>query len=148
MKKLLAIFFISTTLVFAGNYNNNQIGLDTVVGAVIGVAIGNQVGKGNGRDAAKVVGGLLGASIANNSRNSSSYNDDYNYRRSESYSRYNDDYYEDRYYERRVPSQVVVIYNDFDDRRYYGKHNHHRRGHDFRNNYRSERFYYERYSRR
>ena len=63
MKKILAMFLISSSLVFA---DNNSIGLDTVVGATIGVAIGNQIGKGNGKDVARVAGGLLGATIANN----------------------------------------------------------------------------------
>ena len=43
MKKILAMLFISGSLVFA---DNNTIGLDTIVGATIGVAIGNQIGKG------------------------------------------------------------------------------------------------------
>ena len=62
-------------------YDNNQIGVDTLVGATIGVAIGNQIGKGNGRDVARVVGGLLGAKIANNTRYQRDYNDYYDDRR-------------------------------------------------------------------
>jgi hypothetical protein len=65
MKKVLSMFIISSSLLFA---NNNDIGLDTIIGATIGVAIGNQIGHGSGRDAAKVAGGVLGAVIANSSR--------------------------------------------------------------------------------
>ena len=141
MKKILAMLFISGSLVFA---DNNTIGLDTIVGATIGVAIGNQIGKGNGRDVARVAGGLLGATIANNSRdsrayrdydNSDNYNNHYNsynnYERSTTYIR-NDPYYEDRYYDRRPSSQVVIVYNDGYDRRppyrHYRPNRHH---HDY-----------------
>ena len=65
MKKVVSIFLISGSLLFA---DNNTIGLDTVVGATLGVAIGNQIGQGSGRDAAKVAGGILGAVVANNTR--------------------------------------------------------------------------------
>ena len=127
MKKILSILFISSSLVFAGN--NNDIGLDTIVGATIGVAIGNQIGRGNGKDVARVAGGLIGATVANSTRDSRNYNnyDNDNYNRYNSYNSGNyertttyirDDYYyyDDRYYyERRVPSsQVVVVYRDFD----------------------------------
>ena len=37
MKKILSMFLITSSLVFA---DNNSIGLDTLVGATIGVAIG------------------------------------------------------------------------------------------------------------
>lgn len=140
MKKILSILFISSSLVFAGN---NDIGLDTIVGGTIGVIIGNQIGRGTGKDVARVAGGLLGASIANNTRDSrnnnnyNNYNND-NYRndnyRNNSYNNYErtttyvrQDYYDDRYYyERRQPSQVVVIYNDYDRRPpYRDYHGHH-----------------------
>lgn len=62
--------------------NENNIGMDTIIGVASGVIIGNQIGKGNGRTAAKVIGGILGGTVANKMRN---YNhvDDYN----------SDDYY-------------------------------------------------------
>jgi len=143
MKKILSMFLITSSLVFA---DNNSIGLDTIVGATLGVAIGNQIGKGNGRDVAKVAGGLLGASIANNSRTpsystpnySNSYRDnnyrdsyyDNNYERSTTYVR-TDRYYDDDYYYRRQPAQVTVIYQNYDrfpppPRYYYDRHPHHR----------------------
>ena len=76
MKKILSMFLITSSLVFA---DNNSIGLDTLVGATIGVAIGNQIGRGNGKDVARVAGGLIGAGIANNSRTPSySSNSNYN----------------------------------------------------------------------
>jgi uncharacterized protein YcfJ len=59
--------------------NNNEIGLDTVIGAGIGIAIGNQIGKGRGRDVAKVAGGVLGAVIANNTRDSRHHSDNVRY---------------------------------------------------------------------
>ncbi|PHO12635.1 hypothetical protein CPG38_06695 [Malaciobacter marinus] len=59
------------------SYDNNSIGLDTIIGATAGVVIGNQIGKGNGNTAAKIVGGLLGGKIANEIRGSNS--DDYYY---------------------------------------------------------------------
>lgn len=58
-------------------YDNNSIGLDTIIGATAGVVIGNQIGKGNGKIAAQIVGGLLGGKVANEIRNTSS--DDYYY---------------------------------------------------------------------
>ncbi len=135
MKKMLTTLIISSSLLFA---DNNSIGLDTLVGATIGVAIGNQVGKGNGRDVARVAGGLIGAGIANSTRTPSysngyydnnSYNN--NYERSTTYIR-NDPYYEDRYYDRRPSSQVVIVYNDGYDRRppyrHYRPNRHH---HDY-----------------
>jgi uncharacterized protein YcfJ len=150
MKKILSILFISSSLVFAGN--NNEIGLDTIVGGTIGVIIGNQIGKGTGKDVARVAGGLLGASIANSSRDSRNYNnnnynnnnnDNYrndsynNYERTTTYIR--KDYYDDRYYDRR-PTQVVVIYNDTDRRRppYREYHGHHKSHRDYV--YREERY--------
>ena len=92
MKKILAMFLISGSLVFA---DNNSIGLDTLVGATSGVAIGNQIGGGNGRDVARVAGGLLGAGIANSTRTpsySSGYDNAYSnngYERSTTYVRNN-----------------------------------------------------------
>ena len=139
MKKILAMFLISSSLVFA---DNNSIGLDTLVGATIGVAIGNQVGKGNGRDVARVAGGLLGAAVANGTRtppySSNGYYDNNNYNNS-GYTRstttyvrnnyYYDDY--DRYdryyvYERPAP-QVTVVYQNYD--RYPPRRHHHDRHH-------------------
>lgn len=49
--------------------NENNIGVDTIIGATTGVIIGNQIGRGNGKVAAKVIGGLLGATVANSMRN-------------------------------------------------------------------------------
>ena len=139
MKKILAAFLISSSLVFA---NDNSIGLDTIVGATLGVAIGNQIGRGNGKDVARVAGGLIGAGIANNSRTPSyssnpnynnSYRDDYyrddNYERTTTYVR-TDRYYDDDYYYRRQPAQVTVVYQNYDrfpppPRYYYERHNHH-----------------------
>ena len=139
MKKILSMFLITSSLVFA---DNNSIGLDTLVGATIGVAIGNQIGRGNGRDVAKVAGGLIGAGIANNSRTPSyssnanydnSYRDNYyrddNYERTTTYVR-TDRYYDDDYYYRRQPAQVTVVYQNYDrfpppPRYYYERHNHH-----------------------
>ena len=144
MKKILAVLFISSSLVFA---NNNELGLDTLVGATLGVVVGNQIGKGTGKDVARVAGGLLGASIANGTRDSrnNNYNDNYNnnnytsnYRTYDNYERtttyVRDDYYDDdRYYNRRpAPSQVVVIYKDYDRRppyRHYRPHDRGPRGH-------------------
>ena len=144
MKKILAVLFISSSLVFA---NNNELGLDTLVGATLGVVVGNQIGKGTGKDVARVAGGLLGASIANGTRDSrnNNYNDNYNnnnynsnYRTYDNYERtttyVRDDYYDDdRYYNRRpAPSQVVVIYKDYDRRppyRHYRPHDRGLRGH-------------------
>ncbi len=140
MKKILAVLFISSSLVFA---NNNELGLDTLVGATLGVVVGNQIGKGTGRDVARVAGGLLGASIANGTRDSrnNNYNDNYNnnnynsnYRTYDNYERtttyVRDDYYDDdRYYNRRpAPSQVVVIYKDYDRRPPYRHYKPHDRG--------------------
>ena len=137
MKKILAMFLISSSLVFA---DNNSIGLDTLVGATIGVAIGNQVGKGNGRDVARVAGGLLGAAVANGTRTPSyssngyydnnSYRNNYydnNYERSTTYVR-TDRYYDDYYYDRRP--QVTIVYQNYDrfpppPRYYYERHHHH-----------------------
>ena len=126
MKKILSILFISSSLVFAGN--NNDIGLDTIVGATIGVAIGNQIGRGNGKDVARVAGGLIGATVANSTRDSRNYNSYDNNNYNNSYNSYNnngyertttyvrDSYYDDGYYYNRRPieSQVVVVYRDFD----------------------------------
>ena len=96
---------------------------------------------------ARVAGGLLGASIANGTRDSrnNNYNDNYNnnnynsnYRTYDNYERtttyVRDDYYDDdRYYNRRpAPSQVVVIYKDYDRRppyRHYRPHDRGPRGH-------------------
>ena len=51
----------------SGHYQSqNEIGLDTLIGATIGVAVGNQFH--NHKDAAKVVGGIVGATTANNMR--------------------------------------------------------------------------------
>ena len=140
MKKILAVLFISSSLVFA---NNNELGLDTLVGATLGVVVGNQIGKGTGKDVARVAGGLLGASIANGTRDSrnNNYNDNYNnnnynsnYRTYDNYERtttyVRDDYYDDdRYYNRRpAPSQVVVIYKDYDRRPPYRHYKPHDRG--------------------
>ena len=142
MKKILSMFLITSSLVFA---DNNSIGLDTLVGATIGVAIGNQIGRGNGKDVARVAGGLIGAGIANNSRTPSyssnpdynnSYRDDYrddNYERTTTYVR-TDRYYDDYYY-RRQPAQVTVVYRNYDrfpppryyyDRPHYGHHGYRR----------------------
>ena len=139
MKKILSMFLITSSLVFA---DNNSIGLDTLVGATIGVAIGNQIGRGNGKDVARVAGGLIGAGIANNSRTPSyssnpnynnSYRDNYyrddNYERTTTYVR-TDRYYDDDYYYRRQPAQVTVVYQNYDrfpppPRYYYERHNHH-----------------------
>ena len=144
MKKILAVLFISSSLLFA---SNNELGLDTLVGATLGVVVGNQIGKGTGKDVARVAGGLLGASIANGTRDSrnNNYNDNYNnnnynsnYRTYDNYERtttyVRDDYYDDdRYYNRRpAPSQVVVIYKDYDRRppyRHYRPHDRGSRGH-------------------
>lgn len=144
MKKILAVLFISSSLLFA---SNNELGLDTLVGATLGVVVGNQIGKGTGKDVARVAGGLLGASIANGTRDSrnnnynSNYNDNYNnnnynsnYRTYDNYERtttyVRDDYYDDdRYYNRRpAPSQVVVIYKDYDRRPPYRHYRPHDRG--------------------
>ncbi len=81
------------------SYDNNSIGVDTLVGATIGVAIGNQIGKGNGRDVARVVGGLMGAAIANNSREQRSNHRNSN-RYKKQYNSCDDSYYTQR--ERRV----------------------------------------------
>ena len=143
MKKILSMFLITSSLVFA---DNNSIGLDTLVGATIGVAIGNQIGKGNGKDVARVAGGLIGAGIANNSRTPSysntyydnnSYRNNYydnNYERSTTYVR-TDRYYDDYYYDRRP--QVTIVYQNYDrfppppryyyERPYYGHHGGYRR---------------------
>lgn len=51
-----------------GYPGDNDVGLDTVIGAVVGVALGNQVSKGHGRQVAKVLGGIAGAAIANDMR--------------------------------------------------------------------------------
>ena len=144
MKKILAVLFISSSLLFA---SNNELGLDTLVGATLGVVVGNQIGKGTGKDVARVAGGLLGASIANGTRDSrnNNYNDNYNnnnynsnYRKYDNYERtttyVRGDYYDDdRYYNRRpAPSQVVVIYKDYDRRppyRHYRPHDRGPRGH-------------------
>jgi hypothetical protein len=140
MKKILAVLFISSSLLFA---SNNELGLDTLVGATLGVVVGNQIGKGTGKDVARVAGGLLGASIANGTRDSrnNNYNDNYNnnnynsnYRTYDNYERtttyVRDDYYDDdRYYNRRpAPSQVVVIYKDYDRRPPYRHYRPHDRG--------------------
>ena len=141
MKKIIATFLISSSLIFA---NDNSIGLDTIVGATLGVALGNQIGKGNGRDVAKIAGGLLGASIANSSRTPSyeSYNDNYydNNYNSRVYAKpsnnyyYNNNYYNNRPndgyyngYDRRQAPQVTVIYQDND--RYYPREQHYRSNH-------------------
>ncbi len=50
------------------DYDDNSIGLDTIVGIVLGVGIGNQIGAGTGREVARVVGGLTGGSVANSMR--------------------------------------------------------------------------------
>ena len=143
MKKILAMFLISSSLVFA---DNNSIGLDTLVGATIGVAIGNQVGKGNGRDVARVAGGLLGAGIANSTRtpsySSNGYYDDNNYNSGytrsttyvknnyyDDYDRYNRHDRHDRYdrYDRRPSPQVTIVYQNYDrysPRRDYGHYQH------------------------
>ncbi len=140
MKKILAMLFISSSMIFA---NNNSIGLDTIVGATIGVVIGNQIGNGNGKDVARVAGGLLGATIANNSResrvyrNNDNYNNNYNnynsynsYERTTTYIR-DEPYYDNRYYyDRRPPSQVVVIYKDYDRRPPYRHYRNHDRYYD------------------
>ena len=98
MKKILAMFLISSSLVFA---DNNSICLDTLVGATIGVAIGNQVGKGNGRDVARVAGGLLCAAVANGTRtpsySSNWYYDNNNYNNS-GYTRSTTTYVRNNYY--------------------------------------------------
>ena len=65
--------------------DENNIGLDTIIGATAGVIIGNQIGKGNGRTAAKIIGGIVGAGVANSMRN---------YEKIDSYSYENDYYYE------------------------------------------------------
>jgi len=49
-------------------YEDNSIGLDTLIGITAGVALGNQIGKGNGRDAARVIGGLAGGLISHGMR--------------------------------------------------------------------------------
>ena len=131
MKKILAMFLISGSLVFA---DNNSIGLDTLVGATIGVAIGNQIGGGNGRDVARVAGGLLGAAVANGTRtpsySSNGYYDNNNYNsgytKSTTYVRNN--YYDDYdSYDRRPSPQVTIVYQNYDrypPRRDYGHHHH------------------------
>ncbi|WP_323664977.1 glycine zipper 2TM domain-containing protein [Aliarcobacter butzleri] len=121
MKKILAMFLVSSSLVFA---DNNSIGLDTVVGATLGVAIGNQIGSGNRKDVAKVAGGLLGAVIANNSRNTAPttyYNNNYpNNGYSNGGTTYvNNNYYSEPYYN-PPSSQVTIIYNDPYPPRYFG----------------------------
>lgn len=107
-KKVLAMFLVSSSLLFA---DNNSIGLDTVVGATLGVAIGNQIGSGSGRDVARVAGGILGATIANNSRNTPPMT----YHNPNSYypgNYVNNNYYVDPYYV-QPRSQINIIYNPF-----------------------------------
>ena len=48
--------------------NQNEIGLDTIIGAGLGVVLGNQIGRGNGRTAAKILLGTGGAYTANHMR--------------------------------------------------------------------------------
>jgi uncharacterized protein YcfJ len=61
---------VRTPITRSSSYRNeNNIGVDTIIGATTGVIIGNQIGRGNGRVAAKVIGGLLGATVANGMRN-------------------------------------------------------------------------------
>lgn len=96
--------------------SNNEIGLDTVIGATLGVAIGNQIGKGNGRTAAKIAGALIGASIANNSRyeRENSYNS--------RYSNYEVDY-ESEYAQNDVYEERVLVgyknYFHYDNERHF-----------------------------
>lgn len=102
--------------------SNNEIGLDTIVGATIGVAIGNQIGKGNGKDVARVVGGLLGAAVANNSRvennnyeaSYASY-DNYGYDNGyeAEYVRGGDDYYENSRHGGYGKEKVLVGYKNY-----------------------------------
>lgn len=53
---------------YSSNYND-QLGVDTLIGAAAGAVIGSQIGKGNGRVAAQIVGGLLGAKVSHEVRN-------------------------------------------------------------------------------
>lgn len=96
-------------------YNNNAIGVDTLIGATIGVAIGNQIGKGNGRDVARVAGGILGAAIANNTRD-----DRYNTHHRSYKKRYNHTC-NDGYYTQRKRKVLVGYKNyfDYDGREYF-----------------------------
>lgn len=48
---------------------NDNLGIDTLVGVAAGAVLGSQVGKGNGRVAAQIVGGLLGGKVAHEIRN-------------------------------------------------------------------------------
>jgi len=50
------------------SYNNDSLGIDTLVGVAAGAVLGSQVGKGNGRVAAQIVGGLLGGKVAHEIR--------------------------------------------------------------------------------
>lgn len=88
--------------------NNNNIGLDTIVGGTIGVIIGNQIGKGNGRTAAKIVGGLLGASIANNTRYESN-----NYVQNTGYRDYDDNRNRYKKHKKRREQKVLVGYKNY-----------------------------------
>jgi hypothetical protein len=114
-KKVLAMFLLSGSLVFA---DNNSIGLDTVVGATLGVAIGNQIGGGNGRDVARIAGGILGATIANSTRNTPPQTYYYNNTYGSPNVGYttvpyvNNNYYVDPYYAQPRP-QVNIVYNPF-----------------------------------
>lgn len=95
------------------SYDNNSIGVDTLVGATIGVAIGNQIGKGNGRDVARVVGGLMGAAIANNSRDERNGYRSHRYKKE--YRTCDDNFYTQR--ERRVLTGYKNYFT-FENRQY------------------------------
>lgn len=62
--------------------NNDQLGIDTLIGTAAGAVIGSQIGKGNGRVAAQIVGGLIGAKVAHEIRDYNEYDrgyEDYTY---------------------------------------------------------------------
>jgi len=97
-------------------YDNNAIGVDTLIGATIGVAIGNQIGKGNGRDVARIAGGLLGATIANNTRDERRYNSNHRSYKKRGYSNCDDGYYTQR------KRKVLVGYKNYftyDNKEYF-----------------------------
>lgn len=88
--------------------NNDQLGIDTLIGTAAGAVIGSQIGKGNGRVAAQIVGGLIGAKVAHEIRdyNTNSYDrayEDYTYEtRTECYNK-----------PKRVKEKVITGYKNY-----------------------------------